>query len=61
MPEGEEVKDNTMVLLGGEVGLVVLGIGGLLVGQMAIAYVAVGAFAGLVAGHLNGAQKEEVP
>lgn len=47
---------NERVLIVGELGLAALGLTALLVGQTDLAAVAVGAFAGLLAGHLNGRQ-----
>ena len=50
------MKNSERVLLVGEVGLIVLGLAGLAYGQPNLSYTAVGAFAGLLAGHLNGRQ-----
>lgn len=47
---------NERVLIVGEVGLVIIAVVGLFTGQEALAYTATGAFAGLLAGHLNGRQ-----
>lgn len=48
------MKDNTFVLIIGEIGLAFLSGVALLVGQTELAGVGIGAFAGLIAGHLNG-------
>ncbi len=55
------MEDKTIVLITGEVGLVALGLGGLYFGQPSLAFTAAGAFAGLVAGHLNGARPAASP
>jgi len=58
------MKDNTIVLIVAEVGLMLLGAVAMLMGHLGIAGTAAGAFVGLVAGHLNGTQKPkevEVP
>lgn len=53
------MKDNTIMLLCAEIGLIVLGIAGLLTENEPLAYSAAGAFVGLVGGHLNGYQQNK--
>ena len=48
------MHDSERLLITGEIGLVILGLAGLFSGQPQLAYSAVGAFVGLLAGHLNG-------
>lgn len=50
------MKDNTILLLVAEGGLLALAIAGLFCGENRLAYAAAGAFSGLLAGHLNGRQ-----
>lgn len=50
------MKDNTLLLMTAEIGLMVLAVSGLATGQEQLAYTASGAFVGVLAGHLNGRQ-----
>jgi len=50
------VKDNTLLLMTAELGLMVMAVAGLLTGNEQLAYTASGAFVGVLAGHLNGRQ-----
>lgn len=50
------MRDNTLLLLVAEVGLLLMALTGLVTGENRLAYMAAGAFSGLLAGHLNGAQ-----
>ena len=52
------MKDNTLLLLGAEAGLLALAIAGLCTGQDPLAYTAAGAFVGVLSGHINGQQKQ---
>ena len=51
------MKDNTLLLMTAEFGLMALAIAGLCTGQEQLAYTAAGAFVGVLAGHLNGTQQ----
>ena len=55
------MKDNTIMLIVAEVGLLALGLVGVCIGQEPLAYTAAGAFVGLVSGHLNGYQQQKPP
>ena len=52
------MKDNTLLLLSAEVGLLALAIAGLCTEQEQLAYTASGAFVGVLAGHINGVQQK---
>ena len=52
------MKDNTILVMTAEIILAAFGIGGLIMGNTAIAYTCVGAMTGVVAGHLNGTHSE---
>ncbi len=53
------MKDNTCLLLTAELVLAAVGIAGLVTGEEQLAYTAAGACAALLAGHLNGVQKQQ--
>jgi hypothetical protein len=53
------MKDNTILLIVAEAGLITLGIAGLCTHNEPLAYTAAGAFVGVVSGHLNGAQADK--
>jgi hypothetical protein len=50
------MKENTLLLLTAEIGLVLLAIAGLCTEEQQLAYTAAGAFVGVLAGHINGRQ-----
>lgn len=52
------MKDNTVLLMTGEIILGVMGCIALCTGNNELAAVSAGAFVGLLAGHLNGTHKE---
>lgn len=56
---GETVKDNTILLVCGVLGLIVLGTAAMMCGDKELAAVAVGALAGLIGGHLNGTEQQK--
>lgn len=51
------MKDNTLILLVAECGLIALAVAGLVCGVDDLARYASGAFVGVLAGHINGQQK----
>lgn len=51
------MKDNTILLITAEAGLMLLAVAGLCTEEQQLAYTAAGAFVGVLAGHLNGTQK----
>jgi hypothetical protein len=53
------MKDNTILLVSGVLGLIVLGSTAQLCGNAQLAAVAVGALAGLISGHLNGTEQQK--
>ena len=53
------MRDNVILLMAGVVGISVLGSAALFAGNNELAGVAVGALAGLIGGHMNGAQKDK--
>jgi hypothetical protein len=52
------MKDNTILLLTAELVMALLGVAGLCTGNAPLAYTAAGACGALLAGHLNGTQKQ---
>lgn len=50
------MRDNTIVLIVAELGLLVLAVAGLALGNEDLSLVAAGAFVGVLGGHLNGLQ-----
>lgn len=50
------MQSNRMTLLAGTIGLVIIGVTGIIYGYEKLAYTCVGALAGLVTGHINGAR-----
>ena len=55
------MKDNTYIVLAAMCGLIILGVVGMLTSNAPLAYTAVGAAAGVVAGHLNGSHTDSQP
>ena len=51
------MRENTLLLLTAEVGLLILAVAGLCSGVKELAYTASGAFVGVLAGHINGRQQ----
>ena len=54
------MKDNTILLFAGIIGISALGAAAMFCSNMELAAVAVGALAGLIGGHMNGVQTEKL-
>lgn len=51
------MRDNTLILLFAEGGLLAIALAGMAFGYEDLAHVAAGAFVGVLGGHLNGVQR----
>jgi hypothetical protein len=54
------MKDNSVILLGASIALGVIAVTGLLTNHVEVTYVATGALAGVLGGHLNGSSEKTV-